>query len=111
MCYWALVWLTLANSTCTKYGAVQAELSAGGRVPGVQDKKLGGHGGTDGGELPEQTLVWLTYRGLVVPSDKGSYFTPVPCWRVGWGSLENTSKDSGAYPGRKTKPWQSRGTE
>lgn len=29
MCYWALVWLTLANSTCTKYGAVQAELSAG----------------------------------------------------------------------------------
>lgn len=77
----------------------------------MQDKKLGGHSGTDGGELPERNLVWLTYRGLVAPSDKGSYFTPVPCWRVGWGSLENTSKDSEAYPGRKTKPWQSRGTE
>lgn len=43
----------------------------------MQDKKLGGHSGTDGGELPERNLVWLTYRGLVAPSDKGSYFTPV----------------------------------
>lgn len=71
---------------------MQAELSAGGRVPGVQDKKPGGHGGTDEGELPERNLVWLTYQGLVAPSDKEAYFTSVPCWRVGGASWRTQAR-------------------
>lgn len=59
------MWLTLGNSesespsNALSYGVVQAVLVGEDIVAQME------------GELPEQNLAWLTYQGLVAPSEKG----------------------------------------
>lgn len=60
-----LVWLSLGNSesespsNALSYGVVQAVLVGEDIVAQME------------GELPERNLAWLTYQGLVAPSEKG----------------------------------------
>lgn len=103
-CYWALVWLILANSdspsNALRYGVMQAELGAGGRVLGWGDMVAQMEG-----ELPEQNLAWLT-RTWWHLQRKGNV-SRLCLTRGGWGSL--------GIPGtprqKETKPGRKRGTE